>query len=292
MTEIAIVTAPIITNRIDRWNRGKNRIEFREGPKEFMKHWENNGHGLFDIGQLDDGSGITKDNIRNYIDFYKKLYEQNYTPVTIGGDHSVTVPPMLAAAEVHNVDYARFDRDIDAIDFDENRNPLDYACPFLDEFNFSFILNALCSKPSFLHIGGYFDENSASHNPFDMKIEDHIASAMRLIKKYHKVDFLTEQNKNKHPKLIKNFVARSKRPLYVSVDTDFLGEVPASSYGYTPLTSQMSMKDYESYFKLLSKRKIVGMDICEITNNDKHAVSAKYAAEILKYSLSLIEHKN
>ncbi|MBU3905091.1 MAG: arginase family protein [Nanoarchaeota archaeon] len=290
--EIVIVYAGLATEKITKFGN-KTFMEFQNGPNIFKKYYEQNDIPTINLNEIfkEEGGVLTKDNTQKYTDFYKKLFKQNKIPITIGGDHGITVSATLAANEIYDSDTVRFDRHIDAISYMEN-NLLPYHHKNPDEENFTIILNTL-PESSFVHIGGPFDENSETSYMFEPELEDHIASSIRKIKRSRDVEFLTEKNMNEHNALLNKFADKSNKDIYISIDVDILKEVKPKGCKHVPNSGLIDSKKIKEYVESLSRKKnIVGLDICEISDAPNHEISGKCGGEIMRNTLPLLNISN
>ncbi|MFO7711126.1 MAG: arginase family protein, partial [Candidatus Woesearchaeota archaeon] len=98
-----IVHAPVTAA----WRYKLDRNAFLKGPEKVIP-------GDIDIRDFTGTDTITHKTYHLFESFYKELFENNYFPITIGSDHSVSIPATTACAKVHGqLHNIRLDRDLD-----------------------------------------------------------------------------------------------------------------------------------------------------------------------------------
>lgn len=101
---------------------------------EASNSWSENGidinqeSALFDAGDLSPASlGFPFDQIERAVE---KLLDQNYYPISLGGDHSITFPIIKAfSKKYNNLNILQFDAHSDLYD-EYQGNRFSHACPF------------------------------------------------------------------------------------------------------------------------------------------------------------------
>ncbi len=211
---------------------------------------------LLDIGDVEFTSDVNA--FREIEDSIAKLLDGGYTPVSLGGDHSITYPIMKAmhnkCSEIHIL---HFDAHPDLYDeIEGNRNS--HGCPFA-----RIMEKSLAQGITQVGIRTMNGHQKKQAEKFDVKVID-----MLSWKDGTSLEF--------------------KTPVYISIDIDVLD--PAFAPGishYEP--GGFSTRQLITCIQNIKAQKIIGADIVEFNpKRDQSGLTAMVCAKLLKEVIAKI----
>ena len=199
------------------------------------------------------------DQISGFKEFINKYMRIGQTQVVIGGDHSVTLPSILAvrdrAGSFKNLGYIQFDShgdiNLKASSPTNNFHGM-YARPLIDHFDIKEIENLVPSKLSV--------ENIMYIGNLDLDQEEADLFAKKKVKNINGKALL--EDKRNIVKDFSNFIS-SFQYLHVSFDVDVLDKTQASATGI-PAENGLKLKNIKELLNIISKHPNLSFDLTEV----------------------------
>lgn len=209
-------------------------------------------HKFADIGDCPTvpiDSAQTYQHIENY---YGRLLQLNKKFLTIGGDHSTTLPILRTLRKHYGkpLHFIHFDAHLDTY-------PAAWGCEY---HHGSFLRHAL-------------EENLLSNHILQIGIRGPLVDSQDLdVVKKHKVQVKTIDAIREVPlsQFCKSLPEFDDNPTYISFDIDCLDPVYAPGTG-TPVVGGMTTYETQSILRALKIKNLVGADIVEISPPYDHA---------------------
>lgn len=208
---------------------------------------------LFDFGDIEVIQGNFK-KTSSLIQFtIKELLEKNITPITVGGEHTIS-SGILKALDVENATIIHFDAHMDLRD------------EYMDE---------------------KYSHATAMRRVFDLNPKDMIQVGIRSCSK-DEISFAKENNityfmpheVNKNIELVKNTIKDIEGPLYVTVDIDVLDPAYAPSVG-TPAPCGLNPFQLESLIHCLKDKEVIGFDLVEVSSTEIGDITSINSAKVI-----------
>ncbi|MGM5488694.1 MAG: arginase family protein [Nanobdellota archaeon] len=260
-----IIYAPVTAG----WQyKGIQREPFLKGPVDIPTELPS-----VDIRDFTQTDVITHQTYEHFEQFYIRLFGSGSFPITIGGDHAISIPATTACNKVFpTLQNIRLDRDLDMgiAGIKVNGTFMQENCQNnnFDEAGLGYILTKH-HRIQNTHIGSPIDKEY--EGPFWKEtLADHIARSMR---NRDDVAFITQ------PEYITTLSPGS--PVYLSIDVDCYRGVNAKTLGLTPLEGWMEYSHVQECIDKAFQSGLKGLDICEITNIEAHKAQ-KYAKDTLE----------
>lgn len=261
-----IVLLPVAYDETSTWGKGADK-----GPKHFLAAAEN--MELYDIETNSEPylNGINlmpiqskfkspKDMVIKTKDIFQKTIEDNKVFTMIGGEHSVSIGPIMAASEkISNLSVLQLDAHAD-LRPEYNGSEYNHACA--------------------MH---YASKNT---NLVQVGIRSMDSSELAYIKKenFFSAQYLNSTNSDWQAEVL----GRLSDNVYLSIDLDYFDPSILPDTG-TPVPGGM---DWYSCLKLLkqvaAKKNIVGFDIVELAPNKYSKASDFFAANLYYKILAYI----
>ena len=213
----------------------------REASYNFEKHNlfldKNLNANVQDVGNLESVPGNVQKTCSNLKSVISSLLEDNITPITIGGEHSITQGILKSYDTLDDVTILHFDAHMDL------RN--EYMG---EKYSHATVMRRVheLEPLNIIQIG----IRSASQDERDFAQDNGI--------EYH----TSQDNTSIMEKVIKQI----KGPLYVTVDIDVLDPAYAPSVG-TPTPGGLNPCDLEKFIFALKGKKVIGFDVVEVSTN-------------------------
>lgn len=207
---------------------------------------------FFDAGDLELKNILGDDDFPGIERAILQLIDNNLPPISLGGDHAVTLPVFLALGQRHEkVDILHFDAHPDLYNRFED-NPFSHACPF-----------------------ARIMESGKINRLVQVGIRTLNGHQRRQAEKFG-VEMLEMRNS------INTGHLKFDMPLYISFDLDALD--PAFAPGLShPEPGGLTVRQALRIIQALSAPKIIGADIVEYNpERDPSGITALVAAKILK----------
>ncbi|MDD3984646.1 MAG: agmatinase [Methanobacterium sp.] len=214
---------------------------------------------LYDFGDLEVVHGNFKKTCSNLKITISELLAMKMVPITIGGDHSISYCVLKAMDESNAVEMG----EITVIHFDAHMDMRDH------------------------YMGEKYSHATVMHRIFDLNPKEIIQIGIRsasidevgLVNKYNIKTFKScdvDGNINEIIKLLEKI----QNPIYLSFDIDVLDPAYAPSVG-TPSTCGLSPKQVEKLIYSFKGKKIIGMDMVEVSSTEIGDITSLNAAKII-----------
>jgi agmatinase len=196
--------------------------------------------GVQDIGNLESVPGNFQKTCSNLESVITSLLEDGITPITIGGEHSISYGVLKAYDYLQDVTILHFDAHMDLRE--------DY-------------------------MGEKFSHATVMHQIQDLEpqhiIQMGIRSASpeeRQIAQDKGIDYYTPRDIKENQEKMEKIISQIKGPIYVTVDIDVLDPAYAPSVG-TPAPGGLNPSDLERLIFSLEGKEVVGLDMVEVSAN-------------------------
>lgn len=217
--------------------------------------YSENGIEMTDENLIDFGDRTIRDDESSYLEIenhVQELLEDDYAPLIIGGDHSITYPVLKALSKVHpQISILHFDAHPDLYDQFEG-NKFAHACPFarIMEENLATQL---------VQVGIRTLNSHQAEQGWKFGVEIHQMK-----------DFVVDQ-----------FNPLFSAPVYISFDFDALDPAHAPGVSHHE-PGGMSVRDVISIIQRLDCE-VIGADIVEYNpTRDFHLMTAMVGAKLIK----------
>ena len=264
------------------WDGGTtNRPGARHGPREIrnssslvrLYHPRSlkspyDKFNVADIGDCPVNPADLKDSLLKIENFYKKILESKTIPISIGGDHLVSLPVLRALAKNKPVGLFQFDSHTDTYDTYFGGFKYTHGTPFRRAIEENLIDP---KKYVMLGIrGGLYD-------PEDMKWAIEQGVRVITIDEYYKMGFKETMN------IVKETLGNT--PTYFTFDIDGIDPTYAPGTG-TPEVGGFNVRESQLIVREMKDVNFIGADVVEVSppfdlNNMTSLVGATIAFEIL-----------
>ena len=213
----------------------------REASYNFEKHNlfldKNLNANVQDVGNLESVPGNFQKTCSNLRSVISSLLEDNITPITIGGEHSITQGILKSYDTLDDVTILHFDAHMDL------RN--EYMG---EKYSHATVMRRVheLEPLNIIQLG----IRSASQDERDFAQDNGI--------EYH--------TSHDDTSIMEKVIKQIKGPLYVTVDIDVLDPAYAPSVG-TPTPGGLNPRDLEKLIFALKGKKVIGFDVVEVSTN-------------------------
>ena len=221
-----------------------------------------------DIGDCPVNPADLQDSLKKIENFYTDIYKSKTLPITIGGDHLVSLPVLRALAKGKKVGLFQFDSHTDTYDTYFGGFKYTHGTPFRRAIEEN-IINP--KKYVMLGIRG------SLYHPEDLNWAREQGITVITIDDYYKMGFT---------KVIdKIYEVLHDVPTYLTFDIDGIDSTFAPGTG-TPEVGGFNVREAQTIIRALNKLNFIGADVVEVSppfdiNNMTSHVGANIAFEIL-----------
>ena len=264
------------------WDGGTtNRAGARHGPREvrnassLVRFYHPlsqispyDKYNIADIGDCPVNPANLQDSLKKIEKFYNKIYQANVIPLSIGGDHLVSLPILRALAVKKPVALFQFDSHTDLYDTYFGGHKFTHGTPFRRA-----IEENLIDPKKYVMLG----IRGSKYDADDLKWGREQGVTIITIDEYYKMGF------KKSMDLIKKVLGNSKT--YLTFDIDGIDPTFAPGTG-TPEVGGFNVRESQLIIRALNKINFIGADVVEVSppfdvNNLTSLVGANIAFEIL-----------
>ena len=264
------------------WDGGTtNRAGARHGPREvrnassLVRFYHPlsqispyDKYNIADIGDCPVNPADLQDSLKKIEKFYNKIYQANVIPLSIGGDHLVSLPILRALAKKKPVALFQFDSHTDLYDTYFGGHKFTHGTPFRRA-----IEENLIDPKKYVMLG----IRGSKYDADDLKWGLEQGVTIITIDEYYKMGF------KKSMDLIKKVLGNSKT--YLTFDIDGIDPTFAPGTG-TPEVGGFNVRESQLIIRALNKINFIGADVVEVSppfdvNNLTSLVGANIAFEIL-----------
>ena len=264
------------------WDGGTtNRAGARHGPREvrnassLVRFYHPlsqispyDKYNIADIGDCPVNPADLQDSLKKIEKFYNKIYQANVIPLSIGGDHLVSLPILRALAKKKPVALFQFDSHTDLYDTYFGGHKYTHGTPFRRA-----IEENLIDPKKYVMLG----IRGSKYDADDLKWGLEQGVTIITIDEYYKMGF------KKSMDLIKKVLGNSKT--YLTFDIDGIDPTFAPGTG-TPEVGGFNVRESQLIIRALNKINFIGADVVEVSppfdvNNLTSLVGANIAFEIL-----------
>ena len=264
------------------WDGGTtNRAGARHGPREvrnassLVRFYHPlsqispyDKYNIADIGDCPVNPADLQDSLKKIEKFYNKIYQANVIPLSIGGDHLVSLPILRALAKKKPVALFQFDSHTDLYDTYFGGHKYTHGTPFRRA-----IEENLIDPKKYVMLG----IRGSKYEADDLKWGLEQGVTIITIDEYYKMGF------KKSMDLIKKVLGNSKT--YLTFDIDGIDPTFAPGTG-TPEVGGFNVRESQLIIRALNKINFIGADVVEVSppfdvNNLTSLVGANIAFEIL-----------
>ena len=264
------------------WDGGTtNRAGARHGPREvrnassLVRFYHPlsqispyDKYNVADIGDCPVNPADLQDSLKKIEKFYNKIYQANTIPLSIGGDHLVSLPILRALAVKKPVALFQFDSHTDLYDTYFGGHKYTHGTPFRRA-----IEENLIDPKKYVMLG----IRGSKYDADDLKWGIEQGVTIITIDEYYKMGF------KKSMDLIKKVLGNSKT--YLTFDIDGIDPTFAPGTG-TPEVGGFNVRESQLIIRALNKINFIGADVVEVSppfdvNNLTSLVGANIAFEIL-----------
>ena len=264
------------------WDGGTtNRAGARHGPREVRNASSlvrlyhplsqispYDKYNIADIGDCPVNPADLQDSLKKIETFYQKIYKENVIPLSIGGDHLVSLPILRALATKKPVALFQFDSHTDLYDTYFGGHKFTHGTPFRRA-----IEENLIDPKKYVMLG----IRGSKYDADDLKWGIEQGVTIITIDEYYKMGF------KKSMDLIKKVLGNSKT--YLTFDIDGIDPTFAPGTG-TPEVGGFNVRESQLIIRALNKINFIGADVVEVSppfdvNNLTSLVGANIAFEIL-----------
>ena len=264
------------------WDGGTtNRPGARHGPREVrnasslirtyhpvsLKSPYNN-YNIADIGDCPVNPIDLQDCLTRITSYFEEIKKSNTIPLSIGGDHLISLPILRALAKDKPVGLFQFDSHSDTWDSYFGGHKYTHGTPFRRA-----IEENLVNPEKYIMLG----IRGSLYDPEDMKWAKEKGVTVITIDEFHNMGF--EKAMNKVNDILKD------TPTYLTFDIDGVDPTFAPGTG-TPEIGGFSTRESQLIIRALNKISFIGADVVEVSppfdlNNMTSLVGATMAFEIL-----------
>lgn len=221
---------------------------------------------FYDFGNINVIYGNCKETIKILEDTISDLIEHNIKPITIGGEHSVSLAPIKALSKKYDIE------DMTIIHLDAHMD-------IIDEYQ-----GEKCSHATIMK------------RVYDLKPKEIIEIGIRsasleekeFVDRVKNVTIFTANDTKEKFENIKDKINRinEDEPIYLSIDMDVLDPLYAPEVG-NPIPNGISPEIIENILKILANKNVIGFDLVEVATSKLGDPTAVTGSKIIYDFLSL-----
>ena len=264
------------------WDGGTtNRPGARHGPREVRNSSSlirlyhpvslkspYNEYNIADIGDCPVNPADLQDSLNKIENYYNEIIKSNVIPLSIGGDHLVSLPILRALAKKGPVALFQFDSHSDTWDSYFGGYKYTHGTPFRRA-----VEENLVDPKKYVMLG----IRGSLYDPDDMKWARDQGITIITIDEYHEMGF------KKSMEIVQNILGNT--PTYLTFDIDGIDPTYAPGTG-TPEVGGFNVRESQLIIRKLNKINFIGADVVEVSppfdlNNMTSLVGATIAFEIL-----------
>jgi len=264
------------------WDGGTtNRPGARHGPREVRNSSSlirlyhpvslkspYNKYNIADIGDCPVNPADLQDSLNKIENYYNEIIKSNVIPLSIGGDHLVSLPILRALAKKGPVALFQFDSHSDTWDSYFGGFKYTHGTPFRRA-----IEENLIDPRKYVMLG----IRGSLYDPDDMKWARDQGITIITIDEYYEMGF------KKSMEIVQDILGNT--PTYLTFDIDGIDPTYAPGTG-TPEVGGFNVREAQLIIRKLNKINFIGADVVEVSppfdlNNMTSLVGATIAFEIL-----------
>ena len=264
------------------WDGGTtNRPGARHGPREVRNSSSlirlyhpvslkspYNKYNIADIGDCPVNPADLQDSLNKIENYYNEIIKSNVIPLSIGGDHLVSLPILRALAKKGPVALFQFDSHSDTWDSYFGGYKYTHGTPFRRA-----VEENLIDPRKYVMLG----IRGSLYDPDDMKWARDQGITIITIDEYYEMGF------KKSMEIVQNILGNT--PTYLTFDIDGIDPTYAPGTG-TPEVGGFNVREAQLIIRKLNKINFIGADVVEISppfdlNNMTSLAGATIAFEIL-----------
>ena len=264
------------------WDGGTtNRPGARHGPREVRNSSSlirlyhpvslkspYNKYNIADIGDCPVNPADLQDSLNKIENYYNEIIKSNVIPLSIGGDHLVSLPILRALAKKGPVALFQFDSHSDTWDSYFGGYKYTHGTPFRRA-----IEENLIDPRKYVMLG----IRGSLYDPDDMKWAKDQGITIITIDEYYEMGF------KKSMEIVQDILGNT--PTYLTFDIDGIDPTFAPGTG-TPEVGGFNVREAQLIIRKLNKINFIGADVVEVSppfdlNNMTSLVGATIAFEIL-----------
>ena len=221
---------------------------------------------FYDFGNINVIYGHCKETIKILEDTISDLIEHNIKPITIGGEHSVSLAPIKALSKKYNIE------DMIIINLDAHMD-------IIDEYQ-----GEKCSHATIMK------------RVYDLKPKEIIEIGIRsasleekeFVDRTENVTIFTANDTKEKFGNIEDKINKinEDEPIYLSIDMDVLDPLYAPEVG-NPIPNGISPEIIENILKILVSKNVIGFDLVEVATSKLGDPTAVTGSKIIYDFLSL-----
>lgn len=221
---------------------------------------------FYDFGNINVIYGNCKETIKILEDTISDLVEHNIKPITIGGEHSVSLAPIKALSKKYNIE------DMIIIHLDAHMD-------IIDEYQ-----GEKCSHATIMK------------RVYDLKPKEIIEIGIRsasleekeFVDRTENVTIFTANDTKEKFENIEDKINQinEDEPIYLSIDMDVLDPLYAPKVG-NPIPNGISPEIIENILKILANKNVIGFDLVEVATSKLGDPTAVTGSKIIYDFLSL-----
>ena len=264
------------------WDGGTtNRPGARHGPREVRNSSSlirlyhpvslkspYNKYNIADIGDCPVNPADLQDSLNKIENYYSEIKKSNVIPLSIGGDHLVSLPILRALAKKEPVALFQFDSHSDTWDSYFGGYKYTHGTPFRRA-----VEENLVDPKKYVMLG----IRGSLYDPDDMKWARDQGITIITIDEYYEMGF------KKSMEIVQNILGNT--PTYLTFDIDGIDPTYAPGTG-TPEVGGFNVREAQLIIRELNKINFIGADVVEVSppfdlNNMTSLAGATIAFEIL-----------
>ena len=264
------------------WDGGTtNRPGARHGPREVRNSSSlirlyhpvslkspYNKYNIADIGDCPVNPADLQDSLNKIENYYNEIINSNVIPLSIGGDHLVSLPILRALAKKEPVALFQFDSHSDTWDSYFGGYKYTHGTPFRRA-----VEENLIDPKKYVMLG----IRGSLYDPNDMKWARDQGITIITIDEYYEMGF------KKSMEIVQDILGNT--PTYLTFDIDGIDPTYAPGTG-TPEVGGFNVREAQLIIRKLNKINFIGADVVEVSppfdlNNMTSLVGATIAFEIL-----------
>ena len=264
------------------WDGGTtNRPGARHGPREVRNSSSlirlyhpvslkspYNKYNIADIGDCPVNPADLQDSLNKIENYYNEIIKSNVIPLSIGGDHLVSLPILRALAKKGPVALFQFDSHSDTWDSYFGGYKYTHGTPFRRA-----VEENLIDPRKYVMLG----IRGSLYDPDDMKWARDQGITIITIDEYYEMGF------KKSMEIVQDILGNT--PTYLTFDIDGIDPTYAPGTG-TPEVGGFNVREAQLIIRKLNKINFIGADVVEVSppfdlNNMTSLVGATVAFEIL-----------
>ncbi len=225
-------------------------------------------YNIADIGDCPVNPADLKDSLNKIQNFYEKIYKAKVVPLSVGGDHLISLPILRSLAKNKPLALFQFDSHTDTYDTYFGGYKYTHGTPFRRA-----IEENLINPKKYVMLG----IRGSKYEPDDLIWAQNQGVTIITIDDFYKMGF------EKSMKIIKKVLGNS--PTYLTFDIDGIDPTFAPGTG-TPEVGGFNVRESQLIIRSLREMNISGADVVEVSppfdvNNMTSLVAANIAFEIL-----------